>query len=46
MTKSNNQKPATRQAQKKKKKSFLAETFLVFTFVFVVYLFYMLGQTM
>lgn len=36
----------TRQSQKKKQKSFIAETFLVFTFVFVVYLFYMLGQTM
>ncbi len=40
------QQPATRQAQKKKKSSFIAETFLVFTFVFIVYLFYMLGQTM
>ncbi|MDM5314392.1 protein kinase family protein [Fictibacillus sp. b24] len=40
------QQTATRQGQKKKKSSFIAETFLVFTFVFVVYLFYMLGQTM
>lgn len=40
------QQPASRQAQKKKKSSFIAETFLVFTFVFIVYLFYMLGQTM
>ncbi|MET3730388.1 serine/threonine-protein kinase [Fictibacillus halophilus] len=40
------QKPASRQAQKKKKSSFIVETFLVFTFVFVVYFFYMLGQTM
>lgn len=40
------QKPATRQAQKKKQSSFLTETLLVFTFVFIVYLFYMLGQTM
>jgi serine/threonine protein kinase, bacterial len=40
------QRPATRQAQKKKKSSFLAETFLVFTFIFIVYLFYMLGQSM
>jgi serine/threonine-protein kinase len=44
--KSNVQKPVTRQAQKKKQKSFLGETFLVFTFVFVIYLFYMLGQSM
>ncbi|MBH0171847.1 serine/threonine protein kinase [Fictibacillus sp. 18YEL24] len=40
------QKPTSRQAQKKKKSSFIVETFLVFTFVFVVYFFYMLGQTM
>ncbi|MGA4722392.1 serine/threonine protein kinase [Fictibacillus nanhaiensis] len=40
------QKPASRQAQKKKKSNFIVETFLVFTFVFVVYFFYMLGQTM
>ncbi|MBY6038511.1 protein kinase family protein [Fictibacillus nanhaiensis] len=39
-------KPPSRQAQKKKKGSFLVETSLVFMFVFIVYLFYMLGQTM
>jgi serine/threonine protein kinase, bacterial len=39
-------KPVSRVAKKKKQSSFLLETFLVFSFVFVVYLFYIIGNTM
>jgi serine/threonine protein kinase, bacterial len=44
--KSTVKKPVTRRANKKKRSGFLAETLLIFSFMFVVYLFYMLGSTM
>jgi serine/threonine-protein kinase len=44
--KPNVQKNPTRQSKKKKPKSFWAETVLVFTFVCIIYLFYMIGQSM